>query len=173
MDAPVYIVDEIAAVVAKVNTALTSASFGYGPVYYMYGHPKEISNRLQQLTDSPTEAHKKFPLVILFTDITIEIGAEGFYGATKLRMLVCNITEANYISEQRTELNFKPIIHPIKDELIKQLSLHKQFTYEGELQYKETDMYFYGSQINNNNVFNDRVDGTELKDITLNIKLKC
>jgi hypothetical protein len=88
-------------------------------------------------------------------------------------MLVCNITEADYISEQRTELNFKPIIHPIKVELIKQISLYKQFTFEGELQYKETDMYFYGSQINNNNIFNDRVDGTELKDIMLNIKLKC
>jgi hypothetical protein len=57
MDAPVYIVDEIAAVVAKVNTALTSASFGHLPVYYMYGHPKEIANRLQQLTNSPTEVY--------------------------------------------------------------------------------------------------------------------
>jgi hypothetical protein len=173
MDAPVYIVDEMAVVIAKVNTALTSASFGYGPVYYMYGHPMEISNRLQELTASPTEAHKKFPLVILFTDITIEKGAEGFYGSTKLRMLVCNITDPNYISEQRTELNFKPIIHPIKDELIKQISMYKQFTFEGELKYKETDMYYYGSQINNNNVFNDRIDGTELRDIELNINNKC
>lgn len=173
MDAPVYIVDEMAAVIAKVNTKLTSASFGYLPVQYMYGHPREISNRLQQLTDSPTESHKKFPLVILFTDITIEKGLEGFYGSARLRMLVCNLTDPNYISEQRTELNFKPIIHPIKEELLMQISMHKQFTFEGELQYTETDMYFYGSQINDKNIFNDYIDGTELKDIRININNKC
>lgn len=172
MHAPVYIVDEIAEVVTKVNTALTAASFSHRPVYYMYGHPREIANRLTGLTNSPTEAHKKFPLVILFTDITIEKDTPGFYGSARLRMLVCNYTEANYTSEQRTELNYKPIIHPIKDELLNQLSLHQQFTYEGELRYSETDMYFYGSQINDKNVFPDRIDATELKDIRINIKNK-
>ncbi len=61
MDETVYIVEEMEAVVAKVNTALTAASFGTPPVYYMYGHPKEITNRLQELSNSPTEGNKKFP----------------------------------------------------------------------------------------------------------------
>lgn len=168
----VYIVDEIGLVVTKVNTALTAGSFGHLPVYYMYGHPKEIAIRLQEITNSPTEAHKKFPLVILFTDITIEKDTPGFYGSARLRMLVCNYTEAHYTSEQRTELNYKPVIHPIKDELLKQLSLHNQFTYEDELRYQETDMYFYGSSINDKNVFPDRIDATELRDIRINIKNK-
>lgn len=170
---PVYIVDEIREVVTKVNTALTATSFGHLPVYYMYGHPKEIAIRLQELSNSPTEAHKKFPLVILFTDITIDHDTPGFYGSTRLRMLVCNFTEAHYTSEQRTELNFKPVIHPIKEELINQISLYKQFTYEDELSYSETDMYFYGSQINDKNVFPDRIDATELRDIRINIQNKC
>jgi hypothetical protein len=34
-------------------------------------------------------------------------------------------------------------------------------------------MYFYGSQINNQNIFNDYIDGTELKDIKININNKC
>lgn len=172
MSQPVYIVDEIAAVVDQVNTALTAASFGHLPVYYMYGHPKEISGRLQEMSNSPTEGHKKFPLVILFTDITIEHDTPGFYGAARLRMLVANITQPGYISDERTALNFKPVIHPIKDELIKQISLHRQFTYEEELRYSETDMYYYGSQINDKNVFNDYIDATELRDIRINIKNK-
>lgn len=172
MSQPVYIVDEMASVVAKVNTALTANSFGYSPVYYMYGHPREISNRLQELSNSPTEGHKKFPLIILFTDIMIEHDTPGFYGSARLRMLVANITLPTYTAPQRTELNFKPVIHPIKNELIKQISLYKQFTFEDELRYSETDMYFYGSQINDKNVFNDYIDATELRDIRINIKNK-
>lgn len=171
MSLPVYIVDEIRAVVEKVNAALTAANFGK-TVYYMYGHPKEIAKRLQELSNSVTQQDKKFPLVILFTDITIDKNVPGFFGSAKLRMLVANITQANYISEQRTEINFKPVLHPIKLELIKQISLHNQFTYEGELRYKETDMYFYGSQINDKNIFNDHIDAIELKDIQVNIKNK-
>jgi hypothetical protein len=173
MDETVYIVEEMEAVVAKVNTALTNASFGTRPVYYMYGHPMEIANRLQELSNSPTEGHKKFPLIILFTDITIDKSILGFYGSTSLRMLVANFTLAEYTSVQRTDINFKPILHPIKKELIRQIERHGQFTYEDELTYKETDMYYYGSKINEKNIFNDRIDAIELRDIKLNIKNKC
>jgi hypothetical protein len=173
MDATVYIVEELDAIIAKVNTALTEASFGTTPVYYMYGHPKEIAIRLQELSNSPTEGHKKFPLIILFTDITIDRSLVGFYGSTSLRMLIANFTLPEYTSVQRTAINFKPILHPIKKELIKQIERHGQFTYKNELTYKETDMYYYGSQINDKNIFNDRIDAIELRDIKLNIKNKC
>lgn len=173
MDETIYIVEEMAAVVAKVNTALTAASFGTTPVYYMYGHPKEIAIRLQEITNSPTEAHKKFPLIILFTDITIDRSLIGFYGSTNLRMLIANFTLPEYTSVQRTEINFKPILHPIKKELLNQIDLHDRFTYEDELTYKETDMYYYGSQVNDKNIFNDHIDAIEIRDIKLNIKNKC
>lgn len=173
MDETIYIVEEMAAIVAKVNTALTATSFDTTPVYYMYGHPMEINNRLVELSGSPTEGHKKFPLIILFTDITIDRSLIGFYGSVSLRMLIANFTLPEYISEQRTEINFKPILHPIKKELINQIDRHARFTYEDELTYKETDMYYYGSQINNKNVFSDRIDAIELRDINLNIKNKC
>lgn len=173
MDATIYIVEEMEAIVAKVNTALSDANFGTLPVYYMYGHPKEIAIRLQELTNSPSEAHKKFPLIILFTDITIDKSLIGFYGSTSLRMLIANFTLPEYTSVQRTEINFKPILHPIKKELLNQIDRHSLFTYEDELTYKETDMYYYGSRINDKNIFNDHIDAIELRDIQLNIKNKC
>jgi hypothetical protein len=173
MDETIYIVEELAAVVAKVNTALTAASFGTTPVYYMYGHPMELANRLLELSKSPTEGSKKFPLIILFTDITIDRSLVGFYGSTQLRMLIANFTLAEYTSVQRTEINFKPILHPIKKELLNQIDRHSRFTYEDELSYKETDMYYYGSQINDKNIFNDRIDAIEIRDLKLNIKNKC
>lgn len=171
MSLPVYIVEEISTVVAAVNVGLTAANFGK-TVYYMYGHPLEIVKRLQELSNSTTLQDKKFPLIILFTDITIDRSLIGFYGAVNLRILIANITQPEYISEQRTALNFKPVLHPIKEELIKQIGLHRQFTSENEITFKETDMYFYGSQINNKNIFNDYIDAIELKNIQVNIKNK-
>lgn len=171
MSLPVYIVEEIQTVVVKVNTALSAANFGK-TVQYMYGHPLEIVGRLQELSNSVTLQTQKFPLVILFTDVTIDRSLIGFYGSVRLRMLVANITQPEYISEERTDKNFKPILHPIKEELIKQISIHGRFTFGDELKFKETDMYFYGSQINNKNIFNDYIDAIELKDIQVNIKNK-
>lgn len=168
----VFIVEEMAIVVSKVNQELYLKGFQKLPVYYKYGHPKEISSRLQSLSNSPTEGHKKFPLIILFTDIKIDKEEPGFYGSVSLRMLVANFTKPEYISEDRTDKNFKPVLHPIKEELIKQIGLHGQFTFENELTYKETDMYFYGSRINDKNIFNDYIDAIELSDIRFNIKNK-
>jgi hypothetical protein len=166
----VYIVEEIGAVVQKVDAALYS-SIGSN-IYYMYGHPLEIVKRLQELSNSITQKDKKFPLVILFTDIRIDRETPGFYGSTSLRILVANITQPEYISEQRTELNFKPVIHPIKEELIKQIERHYQFTFPENITFSETDMYFYGSSINNKNIFNDYIDATEIRDLKINIKNK-
>lgn len=167
----VFIVEEIGAVVGKVNTALTARSFGK-TVYYMYGHPKEITKRLQELSNSTTQKDKKFPLIILFTDITVTHDTPGFYGSASIRMLVCNYTQPEYISEKRTEINFKPILHPIKEELLNQLDRHEQFTFEEDLKFSETDMYFYGSQINDKNIFNDYIDAIELNVQKFNIKNK-
>ncbi len=172
MTVPIFIVDEMAQVVAKVNAALTAASFGR-TVYYMYGHPKEIAKRLQELSNSTTQKDKKFPLIILFTDVMINRSIPGFYGTAKLRMLVCNITQPEYTSDKRTALNFRPILHPIKEELINQIGKYSGFTTEDELTFSETDMYFYGSSINDKNIFNDYIDAIELRDIKINIKNKC
>jgi hypothetical protein len=168
----VFIVDQIGEVVERVNQGLYLLGFQHLPVYYMYGHPMEISSRLQELSNSPNNQHQKFPLIILFTDITISKDVPGFYGSASLRMLIANMTDPNYISVERTENNFKPILHPIKNELINQISDYEGFTYRAELTYDETDMYYYGSQINNKNIFNDYIDAIELKNIKVNIKNK-
>jgi len=166
----IIIVDEIGKVAAATNTALAAKNFPHS-VYYMYGHPKEVNQRLQEMTDSPTEGNKKFPLIWLFTDIMIERNLVGLYGQTKLRFLIANYTEGHYRADQRTSLNFIPVLHPIKEEFINQLFLHKQFTNENEVEFAETDMYYYGSQLNDKNVLNDRIDAIELRNVKLTIKL--
>jgi hypothetical protein len=164
----VIIVNHIKQVVAAVNIGLQEAGFST-PVYYDYGHPLEISKRLQELTQSAAFANQKFPLIILFTDITIDHAIPGFYGWVNLHMLVCNITDPLYTSVQRTDTNFIPILHPIKNELINQLQRHIGFSWPEEPTYKETDCYFYGSVLNGKNVFNDYIDAIELRNVRINL----
>lgn len=164
----VIIVNHIKQVVAAVNIALSESGFNI-PVRYDYGHPLEIGKRLQELTQSVTLANEKFPLIILFTDITIDRNTPGFYGSTNLHLLVCTLTEPNYTSEQRTDTNFIPVLHPIKRELLNQLERHIGFSWPQEPTHQETDCYFYGSLLNGKNVFNDYIDAIELRNVRINL----
>lgn len=164
----IIIVNHIKQVVSAVNIALAENGFNM-PVYYDYGHPLEIGKRLQELTQSVAFSNQKFPLIILFTDIPIDHNTPGFYGTTNLHMLVCNITDPNYTSSQRTDINFIPILHPIKNELINQLQKHIGFSWPEEPTFRETDCYFYGSMLNGKNAFNDYIDAIELRNVRINL----
>lgn len=160
----VNVVQEIGQVVTKTAAKLNKT------IYYMYGHPIEIQNNLVELTRSPKSKDKKFPLVILFTDIKIQRNKpSGFYGSAKLQMVVANITKPEYKAPERLANNFKTVLHPIKDEFIKQLQLHKQFSFDGEVLFDDIDRYYWGKSAN---TFNDYLDCIELQDIEVIIKNK-
>lgn len=169
----IIIVKEIEKVVEKTNTALAAKNFPY-TVYYDYGHPKEVNERLKEKSESVDEElrKQKFPLIILLTDIPINRNIPGMYGTARLRFLICNFTEQTYTAQQRTELNFEPILHPIKTAFIDQMEKHGQFVFESEPSFVETDCYYYGSRINDKNVFNDRIDAIEITDFLVNVTAK-
>ena len=167
----VLIVNEIRNVVNKTNAELTKIGFGQ-TVYYSYGHPKEINQRLQTLSESSEDKDKLFPRIMLLTDIPITHNIVGFWGQARLRFLICNYTEAEYTAEERTDNNFIPILHPIKKAFIDALSTYGLFTFDTVPQYTETDCYYYGSQINDKNEFNNRIDAIEITDLLVNITAK-
>lgn len=167
---PVYIVEEMAAVVAKVATKLAT------PVYYMYGHPLEIVGRLQEKANSTTMKATAFPLVCLFTDIPEDNGDNvGFYAKDRLNIVICTSTTQTYTSEERTANTFKPILYPIKVELLKQITAYPNFTVNGELKFRSWDRYFWGRQGLYGSVanpFNDYIDAIEIQNLQITIKNK-
>lgn len=163
----IFIVDEMAAVVAKVNTALAPMV-----IYYMYGHPKEIVGRLQEKAKSTTKKDTAFPLICLLTDIPEEHGPAGFYSEVKLNIIICTSTQQNFRSEERTTSNFKPILYPIKDELLKQVARYPQFGPARELNYRSIDRYFWGKNGlygSEGNIFNDYIDAIEIQNLQITI----
>lgn len=171
MEGAVYIPDVMKMVVDRVNTADPIGK----SVYYMFGHPLEITARLQEMSKNPSKPDK-YPLIALFTDIAIvNDKLVGFYGAAKFSMVIATITKQTYTAEQRKEINFKPVLQPIKEELINQISRHAQFTNRDELIYTEIERYYWGRNGlygNTGNIFNDFIDCIELQNISVNVLKK-
>lgn len=171
MKGAVYAVDEMRAVVANVAIKLET------PVYYMFGHPNEIVQNLTEMTKAPSQANLKYPLVALFTDILVDKNRDGIYGEARMTLIIATLTQPTYKAADRLAKNFKPILQPIKCELVEQISRVKQWqpTGNGELKYKEIEHYYWGKEGlygSEANIFNDYIDAIELRDVLVTIKPK-
>lgn len=175
----IYIEEEIGVVAARTNTALQAAkTAGRLPsafpseVFYMYGHYIEVVSRLKQLSESKNLKDRKYPLIVLFTDIPVTPTGFGFFGDAKLQVMILHYTDQNYYAPDRLANVFKPVLEPIKEEFIHQVEIYEQFTRPTELAFTQIRHYFWGSAENKKNPFNDRLDAIELRDIEITIKNK-
>jgi len=162
----IYIPDEIKKVVTATSSRYAEA-VPSSPVYYKFGHWIEIVQHLQQQTNA---AIKKYPLIALSTDITIERGRIGVYGLARINVAIMVLSDMNYTSEQRLEKSFKAVLQPLKEIFLEELVNSKQFTSEGQLVFKETERYFLGKQGLYGNVANEAneyLDAIELSDLEI------
>jgi hypothetical protein len=169
MNEPIYIVEEIASIVSKTATLYNS------PIYYMYGHPLEIVNRLQELSKSPKHKDQKYPLIALFTDIPIKVTTPGMYGEAELQLIIATLSNKDFNAEQRLQNTFKPVLYPIKKIFLEQMKLHRQFTYNQEMIHISTDRFYWGKQGlygNTGNIFDDYIDAIEISNLKVFIKNK-
>lgn len=164
------VVDLFSAIVAKVATELKS------PVHYMYGHPLEVVNTLQRKTKHPTGKHQKFPLIVLFQDFEERKGEnQSTASEVRLNLVIATNTKADYVSSQRYEVTFKPILIPIYDLLMDEIvkSLYFNDISFGLVPHTKTDRVYWGKQGlygNEGNIFQDRIDAIEITELNLKIK---
>lgn len=152
MNTPPYIVTEIfTSIVADISAKLNT------PISAHFGYVEELNETLIQMSKSPEKFDKKFPLIWLMEPFTLY--AEPFIYARidELRMFIMTDSRKEWKSYQRKENTFKPVLYPIRDELIKQMSSRPEFSnYEAEKNFKLTDHYYWGED--GKNVLNDIVD---------------
>lgn len=166
-------------VVAATDAAIqANAALNFGTlskrVHFMHGHPKEIVALLQAYSQSPTHKNQKYPLIALIRDIREELSDHlyGFSTSFKGRLVICTITKPEYRADKREELNFIPILHPIFEEFINQLSLSEDFGTPtvDEMKIVKFDRYYWGTQSADANKLNDCIDAVEIESISLKIK---
>lgn len=158
-----YIYDQFAVIVAHVATKLGI------DIKYIWGHPLEVSDVLDQLAKMPTKAAKKYPLIALFTDIQESHDTQV---TVKLHLIIAVNTRPEYSSTERATKNFKPTLYPIFEQLKKSICQSGYYMegYPDRLSMTKTDRFRYGKtgiMSNTGEIFKDRIDCIEIENLNL------
>ncbi len=170
---PIYVVDEIASVVQAVDAALFTSLGKH--IQYMHGHPLEIVNLLKAKDESKSLKEKKYPLIALFQDFRENRDDYKTFGTVSLSLIIANSTESNHTAVDRYIKNFKPILYPIYNEFLKQLSNHTQFVHKPVFKHTKIDRVYWGKTGLygvEGNIFQDHLDCIELQNLEITIKNK-
>jgi hypothetical protein len=169
-----YIPDIIGATVQAAATKL-----GY-PLYYQWGHYADVLRIMTAKDKSITQDGTKYPLVWLRTDFIENVMSYGGYASVNFQLFIIKDSLANYTVDERRDNTFLPVLYPIYNELINQIT--KGVPYFGrpylmQLQHQKIDHAYWGKQDNNGNgvanLFNDVCDVIEIKNLKLNIDFNC
>jgi len=174
MKAPV-VVDIIKNIVSATSLAMYGNAPGATVINYMHGHPREITESLQEMTKNPTASAGKYPVIALFQDFDENV--DGDFVRLKLNMIIGTLTDPKYKAAERYTVNFTPTLYPIYELLLNKLSRSGYFAEASERDVKHTkiDRLYWGRNGlygNEGNIFNDYIDCIELRDLKLNLKLK-
>lgn len=168
--------DCVVAASAKILPQLQAVNQDIQDLYFQHGHPYEIIATLKQ--KSKTDANKpiRYPLIGLFRDFPERRGTRvGVYSEATLNIIIAVRTNPNYLSDQRKEKNFKPILYPILFELLNQIKQSGKFLVTNDFSYEQIDHYFWGRESiygAEANIFTDTIDCIELKNFILQTYLK-
>jgi hypothetical protein len=155
---------------AYVDSADPNATWSLTQVLvFDHGHRLEIVNKIKEYTQHDTLKFESFPRVCLFHDFEEK---ESFETQVTLDLVIVTDTDPAYSSAERYTYSFDPILTPLYDLFIKQLSdsLYIQST-EGNY-YKHTQIHrlFWGKSGlygNEGNIFNDYIDAIEIANLEL------
>lgn len=161
------ITDEIESIVAATKNAL-----GLSVLNYQYGYVEELNETLAQWEKDPAKYQVKFPLVWLAEPFDTNASGSNDYDQAELTLFIMNSTTAEYKAKDRMEVNFKPVIYPIYEELLNQICLSNAFTEmdPAKVQHRRTNRYYFGE--NKQSVLNDKVDCMKIGQLKLSISPK-
>lgn len=176
---PIYIQDVFAEIVEKVSAEMLAYLQGLYPqitgVHFQYGTGLEIIDTLNAMSQNDSNVDK-YPLICLFLDVNEEFGTEpGIYSTIPtLRVAICNDTKSDFKAKQRDDENFKPILTPIYQCLLRQMNYSKAFKAVSlDFRHDAKRNYFWGREGvygKEGATFNDKLDAIEItfRDLKIN-----
>lgn len=164
-----YIIEDI---VAKV--ALSFSCF------YDFGTTNEVVNRLTAKTESDTHFDKKYPLIwfVIGNSVEEEVNPRAAVrrSATDVSIIICTETLAEYTSRERYANNFIPILRPLYDAFLHELSFNKEVKSKNGFVHSYYENLFWGRNGlygNEGNIFNDRLDAIIIDKLELLVIESC
>jgi hypothetical protein len=153
------------------------AEEGWGAPYYMYGHRKEIADRLIEQGKGKTEKKQRYPLIALRLDI-LENNVNGILEFS-LNIAIITETKRNLNAEERLDQVFIPILEPLYERFFIELKNSGLFMWSGNQEkpkHTKIKRYYWGTQQaegNVKNIFADPLDAIEIIDLKISQRLKC
>ena len=140
--------------------------------YFIDGHLLDVANQLLEKDGSVAPVKfKKYPLIVLEQDFTMD-KLDGPIAKASLNFVIVNSTKAEYTTEQRREFNFTPKLDPLYSEFLQALDNFIGIGINSE-NWDVTRRYYWGSQLVEKNIFNDRLDAIEIKNLEIEVNINC
>lgn len=148
------------------------------PVYFDYGHYREITNRLKGKDRQITNKGKKYPLVWLVMDFEEDFNGNelGIYCSTSIQVIIACSTKKDNTTPGRIADNFSPVLIPVYNIFLNAIRASTTFQTVGVKEPEHTRVlrpYWDGSDnTGTGNLFDDFIDAIQLKNLKLKIKNK-
>lgn len=177
MSAP-YWIDIISEIVDNVRADSDLPALSTNAPYFMHGHPLEIISVLAEKDRHDTYKYQRYPIIALLQDFSEQMGeSQRWRSRATMNIIIANSTSADYTSAERYTYNFRTVLYPIYDLLIKHIIRIKWFVNvaPGLVPHTKTDRLFWGRTGlygNEANIFNDHIDAIEIDSLTLDLSLR-
>lgn len=138
--------------------------------FFMFGHRREISNRLLMKDKDDVFKYQKYPLFALRLPIDEDVLQDVH--DVSLNIAILAFTNKNYRSQERYDNVIDPVLVPLYDEFLEKVQDSFELMNIGLPDHQKTDRLFYGvSALEGNEayIFNDPLDGIELIDLELKL----
>lgn len=144
--------------------------------FYDFGTTVEVINRLKQKTDSV----QKYPLIWYLIDgsVTEDVGLDRANHRTvkSVTVIICNETDQNFTSDERYQFNFIPILRPIYDALISEITNSRLVRSSNGVTHQYHENLFWGKEGlygHVGNIADDRLDAIVITGLDLMIIENC
>lgn len=152
------------------------------PVYFDYGHYKEVAKNLHFKDGELSQKDRKYPLVWLVMDFDEDINTfPGVYSQPTFQLIIATITEPEWSMDERYANSFDRYLYPVYNQLVQQITKEASFGLppEATLGHRKTDRPYWGGDEtpggagDKPNMFNDFIDAIQIRNLKLKIYPSC
>jgi hypothetical protein len=156
-----------------VSTTAPPSAGGYKSLepFFMFGHRREISNRLLKKDEDKIYKYQKYPLFALRLPIIENISFDNVHDV-ELNIAILAFTEKNYRAPDRYTNVIHPVLMPLYFDFLEAIQTSNEIMTLGRPEHQKIDRLFWGISETEGNaayIFNDPLDAVEMLD--LNVKI--
>jgi hypothetical protein len=152
-----------------IKDVVDAAAVKYGSaIHYKHGTWQHIISRITT-ENGGLNADARFPLVCLVQVFDEKFTDDSEYSDAKLTLLICNLSDKNWYSEERYTNNYIPILYPIYEAFMEALNENPAIIGYNQRYYTHTKIDDLYLPENDKNKLPEILDGLWIQDLELKL----